>query len=80
MDKKEGLMQIVSAEILKDIVRETPDNEACAKSRAAADVAMEQVILEESYMVNLAAKSIADYEKRTVKKFKFAEYTELVDK
>ena len=59
------------------------DKKACAKSRAAADVAMEQAmspqeILEESYMVNLAAKSIADYEKRTGKKFKFAEYTELV--
>lgn len=54
------------------------DKKACDKSRAAADVAQE--ILEESYTKNAAAKHIADYEKRTGKKFKFAEYTELVDK
>ena len=45
---KEELTQILLAEILKDIVNEMPDNhsfiEACAKSRASADAAMEQAI------------------------------------
>jgi hypothetical protein len=40
---------------------------------------MDKEVLEESYTKNAAVKHIADYEKRTGKKFKFAEYAPYVE-